>query len=69
MTTIRDHLLWLAVAALGAVSLGVVALSRGETINAIWLVSAAVCVYLVAYRYYSSFIANKVLRLDASRHF
>jgi carbon starvation protein len=67
MTQLRDHVLWLAVAALGACSLGVIALNRGETINAIWLVSAAVCVYLVAYRYYSRFIADKVLRLDPNR--
>ncbi|MGQ0455441.1 MAG: carbon starvation CstA family protein [Hyphomicrobium sp.] len=67
MMQLRDIILWGAVAALGAVSLGIVALSRGETINAIWLVSAAVCVYLVAYRFYSGFLANKVLRLDAER--
>src|SRR5574343_494560 len=42
-------------------------LSRGETISALWVVAAALCVYLIAYRYYSLFIANKVLGLDASR--
>jgi carbon starvation protein len=67
MTDVKQKLGWLAVALLGAVSLGVVALSRGETINAIWLVSAATCVYLIAFRFYSSFIATRVLRLDASR--
>jgi carbon starvation protein CstA len=60
-------LAWAAVAALGAASLGVVALHRGESINAVWLVSAAVCVYLIAYRFYSKFIAEKALRLDDSR--
>ncbi len=67
MSQLRGNLAWLAVALLGAGSLGVVALSRGETINAMWLVSAAVCVYLLAYRFYSAFIADKVLRLDANR--
>ncbi|MBS0239366.1 MAG: carbon starvation protein A [Proteobacteria bacterium] len=63
----RLNLTWLAVAALGAVSLAIVALSRGETINAIWLVSAAICSYLLAYRFYSRFIADRVLRLDKAR--
>ncbi len=67
MSQLRGNLAWLSVALLGAGSLGVVALSRGETINAMWLVSAAVCVYLLAYRFYSAFIADKVLRLDANR--
>ncbi len=67
MTKIRANIAWAAIAALGAVSLGVLALSRGETINAIWLVSAAVCVYLIAYRFYSGFIARRVLRLDPDR--
>ncbi|MFT4102137.1 MAG: carbon starvation CstA family protein [Burkholderiaceae bacterium] len=61
------HLAWLAVAVLGAFALGVVALARGETINAVWIVIAAVCVYLIAYRYYSRFIADKVVSLDATR--
>ena len=61
------HLVWLAIAVLGAFALGTVALARGETINALWIVIAAVCVYLIAYRYYSRFIADKVFQLDASR--
>jgi carbon starvation protein len=61
------NLAWLGVAVLGAVSLGVVALSRGETVNALWLVIAALCVYAIAYRFYSLFLARKVLGLDASR--
>ena len=62
-----QHLVWLAVAVLGAFALGTVALARGETINALWVVIAAVCVYLIAYRYYSRFIAKNVFQLDASR--
>lgn len=63
----RSTLMWTAIAAVGACSLGVVALTRGETINAVWLVMAAVCVYLIAYRFYGTFIANRVLQLDARR--
>jgi carbon starvation protein len=64
---IRTKLLWAAIVALGALSLGIVALNRGETINAAWLVIAALCVYFIAYRFYALFIANKVLGLDPTR--
>ena len=67
MTQLKDNLGWLAVAVLGAVSLGVVALSRGETINAVWLVAAATCTYLLAFRIYSKFLATRVLQLDGAR--
>jgi carbon starvation protein len=58
---------WAVTAIVGAFALGTIALSRGETINAVWLVVAAVCVYLIAYRFYSLFIARHVMRLDATR--
>ena len=58
---------WVALAILGAFALGTVALRRGEHINALWIVVAAVSIYLVAYRFYSLFIANNVLRLDPTR--
>jgi len=58
---------WMIVAAIGAVALGVVALHRGETINALWIVVAAVCVYLIAYRVYAMFIARRVLQIDSAR--
>lgn len=48
------HIPWLALAVIGACALGVVALRRGEAINALWIVVAAVAIYLVAYRYYST---------------
>ncbi|HEX8642857.1 MAG TPA: carbon starvation CstA family protein [Allosphingosinicella sp.] len=60
-------LLWAIVAALGAIALGVIALSRGETINALWLVVAAICVHLIGYRVYGLFIARRVLRIDPAR--
>ncbi|OQR28189.1 carbon starvation protein A [Pseudomonas sp. Bc-h] len=67
MSRLTKHLGWFAVAALGACALGVVALRRGEAINALWIVVAAVAIYLVAYRYYSLFIANHVMQLDPTR--
>ncbi|VTU32689.1 Carbon starvation protein A [Variovorax sp. PBS-H4] len=67
MHSIRRHLVWLVVAVAGAFSLGTVALARGEAISALWVVIAAVCCYLIAYRYYSLFIADRVLGLDGRR--
>jgi len=64
---ITMKLLWGAIAVLGAVSLAIIALSRGEPVNAAWMVIAAVCVYFIAYRYYALFIANKVLGVNAGR--
>ena len=60
-------ILWGLVALVGAAALGVVALHRGETINAAWIIIAAVCTYTIAYRFYSRFIALQVLGLDDSR--
>jgi carbon starvation protein len=64
---IRTKLLWAGVATLGAVSFGIVALSRGETISAAWLVIAALCVYFIAFRFYALFIADRVLSIDPIR--
>jgi carbon starvation protein len=60
-------LAWGAVGLLGAAAIGVVAVHRGEPINALWLVVAATCCYALAYRFYSKFIAAKILALDALR--
>jgi pyruvate/proton symporter len=62
-----SKLAWGALALLGAFCLGTIALRRGEQINALWIVVAAVSIYLVAYRYYSLFIAEKVMGLDPTR--
>src|SRR5436309_5419888 len=59
--------IWIAVAALGALSLATIAWHRGEAINAMWLVAAALCSYALGYRFYSKFLAAKVLTLDAMR--
>ena len=58
---------WGTVGALGAVALATVATHRGEPINALWLVVAATCCYALGYRFYSKFIATKILALDGLR--
>ncbi|MBI3245762.1 MAG: carbon starvation protein A [Deltaproteobacteria bacterium] len=58
------RLLWVLVSGIGAWAVSVIALSRGESINAMWFVVAALCVYAIGYRFYSSFIAAKVFALD-----
>jgi len=58
---------WTIVALLGALAFGVLALARGETISAAWLLTAAVCTYVIGYRFYSKFLANTVFGLDPSR--
>ena len=67
MKTASSIALWVLIAIVGAFSLAALALGRGESVNAVWLVSAALCVYLIAYRFYSKYIAERVLRLDDSR--
>ena len=65
--TLQGKLAWVGVAVLGAISLAIVALSRGEPVNAAWLVVASVCIYFIAYRFYALFIARKVFSIDATR--
>src|SRR5204862_2957902 len=60
-------LLWIGIALLGALAFATIALRRGEQINALWLVTAAVCTYALGYRFYSKFIAAKVLALNPQR--
>ncbi len=59
--------LWAGIAVTGAAAFGGIALNRGESINALWIVVAAVSTYLIGYRFYSRWIATRVLRLDATR--
>jgi len=61
------QLLWIVIACVAAVCLGAIAINRGEHINSLWLLMAAVCTYLVAYRFYSKFIAVKVMGLNDAR--
>ena len=62
-----SKLLWGGIAVCGAIAFAVVAVSRGEMINSVWLVVAAICTYLIAYRFYGLFIGRAAMRLDASR--
>ncbi|MGH8493164.1 MAG: carbon starvation CstA family protein [Moraxellaceae bacterium] len=65
--TLKQALIWSLITVLGAGSLAIVALHKGESINAVWLMTASICVYLIAYRFYSLFIAKNVLQLDDAR--
>jgi carbon starvation protein len=65
--SLRTVLIWTAVAVVGAVCWGVLAITRGETISALWLLFAALSSYAIAYRFYSRFITYKVLRADDRR--
>jgi carbon starvation protein len=74
MSTIVDNtaawqtkLIWTVIALLGAVAFGIVALNRGEAVNAAWLVIASVCIYFIAYRFYGLFVADRALGVDAAR--
>src|SRR3989441_7342935 len=67
MSKIFRVVIWIGIAVLGAFALATIALRRGEHINAMWLVVAAFCTYAVGYRFYSKFVAAKVLALDGQR--
>ena len=67
MSSLITKLGWLALASTGAFAFAFIALHRGESIGAIWIVIATVCVYTIAYRFYSQFISRRVLRLDPTR--
>jgi carbon starvation protein len=67
MNKLLAAVIWVAVAALGAFGFGMIALSRGETISAAWILVAGVCTYVVAYRFYARFIAYKVFDLNPRR--
>ena len=67
MKKLYSYAIWIAIAVAGAGAFGVLALSRGETISAGWLVVAGVCTYLVAYRFYSRYLAYTVFGLDDRR--
>ena len=64
--TIKNSL-WILIAVLGASAVGGIALNRGENINALWFIAAALCVYSLAYRFYATWIAANVLILDETR--
>src|SRR2546421_1183949 len=65
--SIWKKLLWIAVSALGLGALAVLALSRGEQVSALWIVTAGLCTFAVSYRFYSKWLATKVLVLNNER--
>ncbi|WP_297576905.1 carbon starvation CstA family protein [uncultured Deefgea sp.] len=67
MNSIKQWGVWVAVALVGAFSFAMLALSRGEHVNAVWLVLVAISCYSIAYRFYSKFIAERVFELDDRR--
>jgi carbon starvation protein len=67
MNKLLSTLIWLVVAALGAGAYATIALRRGEPLNSIYILVAALCTYAVGFRFYSKWIAAKVMMLDA-RH-
>ncbi|MEL3958398.1 carbon starvation CstA family protein [Caldifermentibacillus hisashii] len=67
MKAIKSIVIWGLISALGAASFGILALNRGESINSIWLITAAICVYAIGYRFYSKFMAKRVFELDDNR--
>ena len=66
-TSFSSLLIWLGVALLGAAAVGGIALNRGESINALWFITAALCVYAIAYHFYAAWIAATVLCIDETR--
>src|SRR6476469_9726072 len=67
MNKLASALLWPAIGILGAFAFGAIALKRGESVSAVWLVTAALAVYFLAYRFYSKFLVERVLRVDPKR--
>ncbi len=67
MNKIAEKLIWMLIALLGASAVGGIALNRGENINALWFIAAALCVYAIAYRFYAKWIALTVLAVDDTR--
>ncbi|KAA6224729.1 MULTISPECIES: carbon starvation CstA family protein [unclassified Campylobacter] len=67
MSSITNKILWLFIAVLGAFCFCYLALQNGETVSAIYLVVAAICIYAIGYRFYGRFVAYNVLGLDKNR--
>ncbi|MFL5191488.1 MAG: carbon starvation CstA family protein, partial [Microvirga sp.] len=65
--TLRSHGPWVLVGIAGAIAFAIIATARGEHVNALWIVIAAIAAYLISYRYYSLFIARNVMQLDPAR--
>ena len=59
--------IWFLIALLGAFAFSLIALHREESVNSIWFITAAVCIYLIAYRFYAAWVATRVLVLDENK--
>ena len=67
MTQLLKIIPWLLIALLGAFALSAIAVNRGENISALWFITAALCVYALAYRFYAAWLAATVLVIDETR--
>lgn len=67
MKNVKSGLIWIAVALIGAAAFAMLALKRGEHVNALWLVVTAVACYCIAYRFYSLFISRRIFELNDNR--
>jgi carbon starvation protein len=67
MNNLLNNSIWILITVLGASAVGGIALNRGESINALWFITAALCVYTIAYRFYAAWIAATVLTVDDTR--
>ena len=67
MNQLLKNAIWLLIALLGASAVGGIALNRGENINALWFIAAALCIYAIGYRFYATWIAATVLSVDETR--
>ncbi len=67
MKSITKNVFWLLLSGIGAAAIAGIALNRGEQINALWFIAAALCVYAIGYRFYAAWIAASVLMVDETR--
>jgi carbon starvation protein len=67
MNQLLKNAIWILIALLGASAVGGIALNRGENINALWFIAAALCIYAIGYRFYATWIAATVLSVDETR--
>ncbi|MGZ8164615.1 MAG: carbon starvation CstA family protein [Methylobacter sp.] len=67
MNNLLKNSIWVLIAILGASAVGGIAMNRGESINALWFIAAALCIYAIAYRFYAAWIAAQVLVVDETR--
>ena len=67
MNKILQKCFWSSITVIGALAVGGIAINRGESISALWLITAALCIYAIGYRFYALWIASTVLVVDITR--